>query len=100
MPDRTKLKVLEEHGVRIAKTCGTCKHSKISRGSFWGECALATYQHEKHEGKRQMPAHLSFWCPSFQYGDQQLMDLGEYTQLVSWVSPPPMQITASKQRKP
>jgi hypothetical protein len=35
-----------------------------------------------------MPAHLAFWCSSFEYGDKQLMDLGEYTQLIPWVSPP------------
>lgn len=88
MPDKAKLKVLQDNGVRIAKTCGTCKHSKIPRGSFWGSCELAEYQHEKHDGMRPMPAHLAFWCPKHSYGDKQLMELGEYTQIIPWVAPP------------
>jgi hypothetical protein len=98
MPDKAKLKVLADHGVRIAKTCGTCKHSNIPRGAFWGGCDLATYQHEKHDGARPMPAHLAFWCSSFEYGDKQLMDLGEYTQLIPWVSPPLTQIVPPKKK--
>jgi len=85
MPDKTKLKVLEDNAVRLVKTCGTCKHSTFPRGSFWGSCGLAQYQHEKHVGLRPMPAHLAFCCPKFQYGDKRLMELGEYTQLIPWV---------------
>jgi hypothetical protein len=89
MPDKTKLQVLEDRGVRLVKTCGTCKHSSFHVGRPWGECALATYQHEKHAGERPMPAHLSFSCPSFEYGEKHLLELGEYTQIIPWVNPLP-----------
>jgi hypothetical protein len=81
MPDKNKLKVLAEQGVRIVPTCGTCTHGKFF-GRPWGECSLRTYQHEKHTGLRQMPAHLSFTCPSYGSGSANLQELGEYATLI------------------
>lgn len=81
MPDKAKLKVLEDHGVRLVKTCGTCKHSTFPHGRPWGECDLATYQHEKHVGVRPMPAHLAFTCPRHEEESYKL-ELGEYASLI------------------
>lgn len=81
MPDKAKLKVLEDHSVRLVKTCGTCVHSTFPHGRPWGSCDLASYQHEKHDGLRPMPAHLMFVCPKHEEGPNG-MELGEYAKLI------------------
>jgi hypothetical protein len=82
MPDKSKLSVFADRGVRLVATCGTCKHSRFIGGRAWGECKLATYQHEKHTGTRQMPAHLAFVCPSHEAAGPHALDLGEYATLL------------------
>ncbi len=82
MPDKNKLKVLEEHYVQQVKTCGTCVNSIFVGSSPWGICSLATYQHGKHTDVKNMPAHLSFVCPLYEVSPLDLQQLGEYSKLV------------------
>lgn len=67
MPDKAKLAKAREIGLRVAECCGNCVHRSARQGGVVGDCKLHSYLHQKHEGRRQMPAFRYFTC-----GDHEL----------------------------
>lgn len=86
MPDRNKLAVYAEEGVKIARTCGTCVHSSFSSPrALWGECDHHSYTHAKHDPKpRPLPAHIAFTCPKWEENPKlsEVRELGQYASLL------------------
>jgi hypothetical protein len=77
--DRAKLQKMREVGVRVVRTCQTCRHREPADGR-WSHCALHEYEHEKHSGSRQLPAHAWLVCDSWEAApvSKFLLELGAY----------------------
>ncbi len=66
--DQNKLKVLNDIGYAIRKTCATCEYSLFTqaRGNNWGLCFAKTYEHLKHTGpERQLSINKFGHCPQY-----------------------------------
>jgi hypothetical protein len=77
--DRAKLQKMREVGVRVVRTCQTCRHREPADGR-WSHCTLHEYEHEKHTGTRTLPAHDALVCDSWEAHSvsRLLLELGEY----------------------
>lgn len=75
MPDPNKLEALANRGYKIAETCGTCIHGSFIDGRDWGLCRKISYQHQKHNGTKNVSIHVSGCCPQFQLSPATEADL-------------------------
>lgn len=68
MPDKNKLKVLQDINYKILRTCANCKHAELTEYNEWGTCKVHKYQHGKHTGDdRGVSIHKSGTCKSHDY---------------------------------
>lgn len=72
MPDEAKLAKAREVGLRIGAVCGNCVYRQVGMGGVVGFCKLHSYMHQKHEGRRQMPAFRHFTCDDHELDEEQM----------------------------
>ena len=64
--DANKLKVLQNLDYTIKRVCGNCGFTSLVSG--WGNCALHSYQHQKHtDSKRALSIHFSGSCGAHEW---------------------------------
>jgi hypothetical protein len=87
MPDKNKVKVFQETGMKIFKSCILCRHGEIP-GNAWGYCKNQShfFTHAKH-GRMPGVAHASMGCDDFAMMGQhtrEMTELGVYTSLIPY----------------
>lgn len=85
MPDRNKLQVYKEEGVKIARVCLTCTHATFRGSDVWGDCKKFSYSHARQDPRpRALPAHIAFTCPSWERSTNltSTRELGSYANLL------------------
>jgi hypothetical protein len=71
MPDPNKLAVLADVDYRVQPCCRLCKHARFAPASDYGQCAVLTYEHEKHTETRQLTVHQAGRCGGgFEWNDK------------------------------
>lgn len=82
MPDKNKLKALDDAMFQVKKTCYRCAFfDKGARG--WGSCRKITYEHNKHtetETPRSASVPIDGWCPQHQTWLEAKALLGAHAQ--------------------
>jgi len=78
MPDKNKMKALEDAGFKIQPTCRICSHFS-DKGWFWGTCREITYIHTKHTGDpREASVPRIGHCPKFYLDEKRAASLNAH----------------------
>jgi len=72
MPDQAKLARAREINLHAVECCGNCVHRVSAVGGLVGSCKLHSYMHQKHDGRRQMPAFRYFVCDDHELDAEQM----------------------------
>lgn len=81
--DQNKLKVLQDIGYTIPKTCGLCEHGRFAASQDFGVCAIQTYDHLKHSGPaRSLSINIAGSCPKFKIDEDAKSRLGAWAEFV------------------
>jgi hypothetical protein len=88
MPDKAKLRVLQEHGVRNIDSCARCSWGLFENERMWGQCVRNdhVYIHVKHGREHRATAHAAWICDDYEPSNP-CKSAGPYGMLLPWISP-------------
>jgi len=80
--DINKLKVLNENGYRVQKSCYFCEYSVFKNGNDYGECTIKTYFHLKHKKELYLSIHKNGVCDTYKESQEKTLSLEGFRQLL------------------
>jgi hypothetical protein len=79
--DANKLKVLQDIGFQVKKTCANCVHGKFTE--WFGTCNIHTYEHLKHTGPaRQLSITKDGYCPKYENDEEHMWMIHGFAELL------------------
>jgi len=88
MPDKNKVKIFQETGMKIFKSCTLCRYGEIPNNNSWGYCKNKShfFTHAKH-GRMPGVAHAAMGCDDFELQNEHsraMVELGVYSELIPY----------------
>lgn len=81
--DTNKLKVLQDIGYKVYRTCDLCEHSEFVGPNMFGTCKIQTYDHLKHsDSTRKLSINRSGGCPKFSMADEMATYIHGFAKLM------------------